>query len=183
LAKRYPNRTTCAEPQLCSTMILAKQKPVAEGGFDPHVSPTRLSAAWARFGPARTGFTVVGVHYRWPIPAGRQQVQSERLAKAIDGFNNKSLIIAGDFNSTPWSCSLRRQDARFGLIRRTHALFSWPAAPFSHRRINSPLPFLPIDHVYAGADWRTVEVRRGPKLGSDHYPVVVTLTRERGAPR
>jgi endonuclease/exonuclease/phosphatase (EEP) superfamily protein YafD len=178
LAKRYPHRTTCAEPQLCSTMILAKDRPSAEGGFGSSSSPTHLSAAWSRFGSGRTGFTVVGVHYTWPIPAGPQQAQSERLAKAIEGFDRRSLIIAGDFNSTPWSYALRRQDARFGLIRRTHALFSWPAAPFSRRRINSPLPFLPIDHVYAGADWRTAEVRRGPRLGSDHYPVVVSLTRD-----
>ena len=34
---------------------------------------------------------------------------------------------------------------------------------------------LPIDHVYAGPGWRTVSVQRGPKLGSDHYPVIVTL--------
>ena len=38
-----------------------------------------------------------------------------------------------------------------------------------------PFPFLPIDHVYAGRDWRTVRVQRGPRLDSDHYPVIVRL--------
>ena len=38
------------------------------------------------------------------------------------------VIVAGDFNSTPWSFSLRRQDRWFGLERRTRALPSWPAA-------------------------------------------------------
>ncbi len=182
LARRFPYRTTCAEPQICSTMILATARPRAEGGLETKGALAHLSGAWASFGAPDTGYTVVGVHYTWPIPAGPQQSQSRRLARAMEGFNKASLILAGDFNSTPWSFSLHRQDARFGLIRRTHALFTWPAAPFSRQRINSPLPFLPIDHVYAGAAWRTVDVHRGPRLGSDHYPVVITLTRSPAEP-
>ena len=46
---------------------------------------------------------------------------------------------------------------------------------FSRWNIHMPLPFLAIDHVYAGAAWRTVSVERGPARGSDHFPVVVTL--------
>ena len=38
-----------------------------------------------------------------------------------------------------------------------------------------PFALLPIDHVYAGPGWRTVRAERGPRLGSDHYPVIVTL--------
>jgi endonuclease/exonuclease/phosphatase (EEP) superfamily protein YafD len=37
------------------------------------------------------------------------------------------------------------------------------------------VPFLAIDHVYAGRDWATVKVERGPRVGSDHFPVVLTL--------
>ena len=58
------------------------------------------------------------------------------------------------------------------------ALFSWPAAAFTRWNIRAPFPVLAIDHVYAGAAWRTVSVRRGPRLGSDHYPVVVVLARD-----
>ena len=76
---------------------------------------------------------------------------------------------------TPWSFTLKRLDRGLGIERRTHALASWPAGEFSGYRLHSPMPLVPIDHVYAGRDWRTVSVKRGPKLGSDHYPVVVTL--------
>ncbi|MGH7012300.1 MAG: hypothetical protein ACREEX_15810, partial [Caulobacteraceae bacterium] len=44
-------------------------------------------------------------------------------------------------------------------------------------RLSSPFPFLPIDQVYAGDSWKTVSVKLGPRLGSDHLPVVVVLTR------
>lgn len=175
LAKRYPYKTSCAAPWPCSTMILSKHRPVAAGGLATLVSDAQLSGAWATFRDARGPFTVVGVHYTWPYPAGPQQQQTLRLAKVLDRFPKDRLIVAGDMNCTPWSFALRRQDRLFGLERRTRALPSWPAGRFSRLHIALPFPFLPIDQVYAGAAWRTVAVKRGPKLGSDHYPIIVTL--------
>jgi endonuclease/exonuclease/phosphatase (EEP) superfamily protein YafD len=177
LADDYPYQTTCAEPVPCSTMILSRREPIREQGLGAAVSPAKLLGAQATWKTPRGEFSVIGVHYTWPIPAGPQQQQTRRLAAVIDTLPKGSTIVSGDFNSTPWSFSLRRQDERFGLNRRTHALPSWPAAPFSRQGIAFPFPFLPIDHVYAGSDWKTVSVKRGPKLGSDHYPVVVTLRR------
>ena len=175
LAKRYPHRTTCAEPWPCSTMILSRRRPIAEGGLSPGVSRAHLAGAWATY-PAPGGpYTVVGVHYTWPWPAGPQQRMTLRLAKVLERFPKDRLIVSGDFNSTPWSFSLRRQDRMFGLERRTRALASWPAGDFSRLHVPSPFPLLAIDQIYAGRAWRTVQVRRGPKLGSDHYPVVITL--------
>ena len=78
-------------------------------------------------------------------------------------------------NSTPWSFTLRRQDGRLGLERRTRALFSWPVAPTYGW--TPPFPLLAIDQVYAGSDWKTVSVKAGPKQGSDHLPVTVVLRR------
>ena len=84
-------------------------------------------------------------------------------------------IVAGDFNVTPWSFALRRQDRALDLVRRTVLMPSWPAGRLSHNRVPAPFPYLPIDHIYAGRGWETVSVERGPRLGSDHYPVVVRL--------
>jgi len=177
LAGRYPHQTSCAEPRPCSTMILSKRRPLRAGGLSSAVSEARLAGAWATL-PSRGGaFTVVGVHYTWPWPAGPQQQMTLRLSRVLGRFRQDRLILAGDFNSTPWSFSLRRQDRLFGLQRRTRALPSWPAGDISRLHAPTPFPVLPIDHVYAGAAWRTVSVERGPRLGSDHYPVVVTLAR------
>lgn len=175
LRERYPYRSTCDEPLDCSTMILSKTRPIAEGGL---AGPQRanLMGAWATYPSKQGPFTVVGVHYTWPWPAGPQQMQTQRMAKALQRFDQERLILTGDFNSTPWSFSLRRQDALFGLERRTRAFFSWPAGPVSRLRIKAPFPFLAIDQVYAGKGWDTVSVKRGPELGSDHYPVLIELT-------
>lgn len=135
-------------------------------GLGPPVTIAHLS------GPAGD-YTVIGTHYVWPTEVWNHYENGARLIQLMKGQRRARVILAGDFNSTPWSFSRRREDAALGLERRTRALPTWPA--------NSPfgLAILPIDHVYAGSDWRTVSVARGPRLGSDHYPVVAILALKR----
>lgn len=111
--------------------------------------------------------TVVGVHYPWPTNPTLEP-RTEALKAVMATFPTRTTILSGDFNSTPWSFARQRDDRDFGLIRRTRGVFSWPT-------VRLPLAVLPIDHVYAGAGWATVTVGRGPRLSSDHYPVIVTL--------
>ena len=92
------------------------------------------------------------------------------VAGVVKNLDSSSLLLGGDFNSTPWSFARRRDDRAFGLQRLTRGMFSWPAWA-------GALTAFPIDHVYAGADWRLLDVRRGPNLGSDHYPLVVRVAR------
>jgi endonuclease/exonuclease/phosphatase (EEP) superfamily protein YafD len=177
LAERYPYRITCADPSPCSTMILSKRKPVFRTGLSTAVSNSHLSAALAKFETAGGPFSVIAIHYTWPIPAGPQQQQGLRLLKVLDTLDRDSAIVAGDFNSTPWSFSLRRQDKAFGMLRRTHGEATWPVQAIGDTGFAPPFPLLPIDQVYAGKQWKTVSVERGPNLGSDHLPVVVVLRR------
>jgi endonuclease/exonuclease/phosphatase (EEP) superfamily protein YafD len=175
LRRLYPFVVSCSgAARPCDSWVFSKKRMIARGGVYDHERP--MSAAWATLADPNGPFTVVATHYIWPIPAGAQQAQSRRLAEMLNGFDKKAMIVAGDFNSTPWSWSLRRQDKLFGLQRRTLALPSWPSGAFI-RLLKAPFPFMPIDHVYAGKEWNTVSVRRGPHLGSDHRPVVVTLKR------
>lgn len=174
LRARYPHQITCSGREgACGTRVLAKRRPLEAGALTPHGEDGSLGAAWMTL-PLQGGgrATVLGAHYTWPIPAGPQQAQSRALARALARFPREHLIVAGDFNSTPWSFSLRRQDRAFEIPRRTRAVFSFPRA---FEGAGWLVPLLPIDHVYAGAAWRTVSIRRGPRTPSDHYPVVVEL--------
>ncbi|MES2033648.1 MAG: endonuclease/exonuclease/phosphatase family protein [Pseudomonadota bacterium] len=177
LKVHYPYVTTCADPAYCGSIIFAKRKPFAKGGLQTAASNAHLAGAWATFKDERGTFTAVNVHYVWPYPAGPQQQQTKRLAQVLHQFQKDRLIVTGDFNSTPWSFALRRQDLLFGIERRTRALATWPATELSRLKIPVLFPILPIDHVYAGDAWRTVSIQRGPRLGSDHYPVIVQLAR------
>jgi endonuclease/exonuclease/phosphatase (EEP) superfamily protein YafD len=113
--------------------------------------------------------TVLGVHAPWPTQPSLPR-EHKVLVRIVRSYPAATTILAGDFNSTPWSFARRRDDSDFGLIRRTRAEFTWPVG-----RHHLPFPLVPIDHVYAGSAWATVKVERGPALGSDHYPVIVTL--------
>jgi endonuclease/exonuclease/phosphatase (EEP) superfamily protein YafD len=158
----------------CSAGVLSRAKPIrtfSEGRTDGH-SAYLVSSTFADAGGE---FTVVAIHRFWPVRFARYAKQTAKLEGLLADLPKDRLILAGDFNSTPWSFDRRREDRDFGMIRRTRALFSWPAAKISHNRLPAPFPYLPIDHVYAGPGWATVKVERGPELGSDHYPVVVTL--------
>lgn len=98
--------------------------------------------------------------------------QALALESVVEQLPRARMILTGDFNATPWSAELRRLDRTLGLVRRDRAVGSWPAQLFGYAW---PLPLMPIDHVYAGPAWATVSVERGPWVGSDHYPVIVTL--------
>ncbi len=174
LESRAAYHRTCDPDDRCEVIIYSKVAPVSAGL--PQVREgAYFPATRATFAAPGGEFTVIGAHYTWPVPAGPQQQQSLRLTTMARLYDRERLIIAGDFNSTPWSFTLRRQDEALGLVRRNQAMLSWPAMAFSRWKIHMPLPFLAIDHVYAGSDWRTVSAERGPSLGSDHFPVVVTL--------
>lgn len=161
-----PYHVTCPN---CDVMILSKAAPLSSGVPWRELPPPVPPLARATFAAPGGPFTVVGVHMFWPLPGDFQQRQAVAVADLLNRFPRERLLLVGDFNSTPWSFARRRQDALFGLERRTRALFSWPAGQFPW------FPFLPIDHIYAGADIAKVSVRRGPKLTSDHYPVVAVL--------
>jgi endonuclease/exonuclease/phosphatase (EEP) superfamily protein YafD len=170
LARHPAWSVACAR---CEVLMLSRNPAVAFDTPRPTGYPHIVPLTRAVFRDARGPFTVIGVHDVWPtIPD--QSFQERRLAEMIAASPRERLIVTGDFNSTPWSFARRRWDRAFGLVRRERAIPSWPAQTYKHVKWLG-LPFLPIDHVYAGPAWATVRVERGPRLTSDHYPVVVTL--------
>ena len=166
--------------QGCGAAVFSRAEPIAGGQVEEDPRGF-LSAATLQddAGP----FTVIAVHRHWPTRIAQNAVQAAEFRAVVSRYPLERLIIAGDFNSTPWSFARRREDRELGLIHRTRHLFTWPAEQISHNRLPAPFPYLPIDHVYAGPGWATVSVERGPRLGSDHYPVVVTLAPVRSAAR
>ena len=90
----------------------------------------------------------------------------------VAGFARRTrtpLVVAGDFNATPWNRSMRRL-VRDSPLRHAPGFWrpTWTAW----------VPHwmgLPIDHVLAASDCRVVDRRVGPDIGSDHRPVVATI--------
>ena len=176
LRDRYPFSQNCVDRSLCSTVILAKRAPLASGGLargDPE-NRGGLSAAWMRIASPAGPFTVVAVHLGRPWPFRRFEGERAELIRYVRTQSPATTLVAGDFNLPGWTFQLRRIEAGMGLERRSRALPTWPAFLGDHR---VPTPLLPIDHLFAGRDWEVEDIRRGPFLGSDHYPLVVDLRR------
>ena len=161
-----PRHMSCG--MTCETVIFTRTAP--EKVDRPRRGRYGLGPAIAivHMAPEDGGYILVGTHYTWPTHVRNHRENTDRMLQLSDPLPKGRMIVTGDFNSTPWSFARGREDARNGLERRTKALPSWPTTV--------GVPFLPIDHVYAGADLRTVSVERGPNLGSDHYPIVAVLT-------
>jgi endonuclease/exonuclease/phosphatase (EEP) superfamily protein YafD len=160
------------------TAIFSRRVPApAALKVPPPLWPLLPSFARATFESQGRSFSVVGVHLRRPYDQGAVG-GTAAFASLIAGLDHRRLIVAGDFNLTPWTFALRRLDGELALERRDRAMFSWPAVIPHGAGMIAPAPFLPIDHIYAGSAWRTESIELGPNLGSDHYPVIATLALE-----
>jgi endonuclease/exonuclease/phosphatase (EEP) superfamily protein YafD len=159
-------------------VIATRGKPLSEHvAWEARTLPgASTEFAWVELrGQAGQPFTVVGVHCLWPIPSRSAWGQDRNIAALLATLDRSDAILTGDFNSTQWSFRQRVADAAFGIERRDVALPTWPARLPMMAGVAFPLPILAIDHVYAGSSWKTVSVKLGPNLGSDHYPLVATL--------
>ncbi len=81
------------------------------------------------------------------------------------------LIVAGDFNMTPWTVKLQRITSATGLKRYNTFHPTWPLRVRGVRL----LPFAATDNVLASPEFTAISVRAGPDLGSDHRPVVADI--------
>lgn len=160
-----PRHMSCG--RTCETVIFTRTPPAKADqprrgryGLGPAIAIVHMT-------PEDGGYILIGTHYTWPTAVRTHGENTARMLQLIDPLPKARMILTGDFNSTPWSFARAREDARNGLERRTHALASWPTT--------FGVPVLPIDHIYTGPGLRTVSVKRGPNLGSDHYPIVAVL--------
>lgn len=178
-ALRYPFSTPCPSER-CKAIIYS-QTPPLEAHYD--LVAFRHGARVHRLGVARMvlrapdgkPYTALATHFVWPYPVGMARAQRAAVLEYLKGIDLSRAVIGGDFNLTPWTFEMRALDTALGDMRRvSRALFTFPV-PFSIADTPVPLPFLPIDHVYAGSRWLPVRVDLGPAAGSDHYPVITEL--------
>jgi len=179
LQPAYPHAIDCLGGRgRCSTLLLSRTPFAEDGGLargDPENRKT-FSAAWARLGSPWSRTTVVGVHFGRPWPFGDQTRQAGQLAAFVNTRDKDRLIVVGDFNQTPWTYAMARQERALGLQRFSGTSASWPVRPLPGPLAGTIPPALAIDHIYGGRCWRALSVRRGPALGSDHRPIVADLT-------
>ena len=132
----------------------------------------RLPAIEARVrGPSGT-FTVIGVHLSAPMTPRRAAARNQQLTElaARAAAVQEPLIVAGDFNTTPYSPYFADflqaagvTDSRRGRTIST----SWPTM--------LRWAGIPIDHVAVNDGFSILSHRRLPDFESDHFGALVEV--------
>lgn len=134
----------------------------------------------ARLRIRETAVTVRAVHPPTPINRRLAVIHRGHFAAfrtEVTGAPGP-VIVAGDFNLTPWSRRFRAFMAATALSIADHGLI-WPRTFPARSRFRLPggfIPGIPIDHVLVSSHFTITRVRRGPYVGSDHDPLVVDLS-------
>lgn len=132
----------------------------------------RVPAIEAQLHGPNGPFRVIGVHLRAPTTQRRAEARNQELRElaARSAAVREPLIVAGDFNTTPYSPYFRDwlNESRLTDSRRGRTLsVSWPTT----------LPWfgIPIDHVAVNDGFTILSHGRLPNFESDHYGVLVEL--------
>jgi endonuclease/exonuclease/phosphatase (EEP) superfamily protein YafD len=117
--------------------------------------------------------TLVTSHPMIPVggdnfAARNQQLKSiEETVAAVE----TPVILIGDLNASIWDRYYRRLEDATGLnnARRGNGILpTWPTF--------MPLAMIPIDHVLVSSQIGVADIRTGSRIGSDHLPLIVTVT-------
>jgi endonuclease/exonuclease/phosphatase (EEP) superfamily protein YafD len=197
LLDAYPYQTR--EPRhlrSCANMILSRH-PLRDPEYLP-MTDSGPAFYLQRMAVSINGTPVVlyNVHFDKPIFGARRQLdpssgtlssilpydpeqrnqQIERLT-AMLAAETRPFVVAGDFNMTEFSAlhaelSGIAQDA----FRRVGVGLggTWPAKAKSLALAFLPTTFR-IDYIWLSEGWRAVDAHIGPRIGSDHLPVLATL--------
>jgi endonuclease/exonuclease/phosphatase (EEP) superfamily protein YafD len=170
LSQRYPYSSSCAHRRGCATAVLSRF-PILAGGAD-RISREGPPVAWARIDATARGLgavTVIGTHVHRPTRSPMLHVRQMQALIGLIQTVKGSLIVAGDFNTSPWSASYR------GLLETTHLepavalLPTWPMTP-------AALPQFAIDHIFISKDLAVARSGAAPATGSDHAPIFADIT-------
>ena len=121
-----------------------------------------------------------GLHPRPPEPirdqdAAPRDAELVLVGREIEG-SEQPTIVAGDLNDVAWSPTSELFLRLSGLVdsRIGRGMYNtWNAT-------NSLMRF-PLDHVFHSHCFRLIELRRLRKIGSDHFPVLISLSYEPAA--
>lgn len=179
LIETYPHFQYCAGGQRAFVGLYSKLpfEPLSEDACSASAMSTDRTAriivrVLPENGPA---FTVATTHNDWPAPVTRQAEQFNTLRDALATVS-PPLLLVGDFNSTPWSYTLRSFVSQSGLARHTFNLPTFPKLWYYLRDWRGTPAILPIDHVMTRGEVLIHRLQTGEPSGSDHLPIIVEFS-------
>jgi len=167
LGQRYPYSLGDFGLVILSKYQFTEDGRVDRGGFQPWNS---LMLRFAKIEVNGTAIEFAGVHLARPF---YPELQQSDIAAVTDFVRHRTgpLIVAGDFNLTPWTDKLTAFTQATALRRYNTFHFTWPLQLHGI----AVLPFVATDNVFASQHFAKIAVKAGPRLGSDHRPVIADI--------
>ncbi|MET0657028.1 MAG: endonuclease/exonuclease/phosphatase family protein [Steroidobacteraceae bacterium] len=166
----YPHAALAASEDRRGAAILSRW-PI-ESSQPLQLANTRRHAQWALVRWHSMPVQVVAVHLPWPLGPRVSQRRNQEL-HALSQWMRRAegpVVVGGDFNLSPWSphfhAALELANARDAIASRP-GMSTWPT--------QFPPLGIQIDHCLISREWQVMRIGRGPRVGSDHYPVLVEL--------
>jgi endonuclease/exonuclease/phosphatase (EEP) superfamily protein YafD len=158
-------------------MLLYSRLPLEEARVEHLVEPDVPSIHARVRLPGGARVALHCVHPRPPAPGESDESRQRDAELLLVGHRVRDetgpVVVCGDLNDVAWSRTTRlfQKVSRLVDPRKGRGLFSTFHARW-------PLLRWPLDHVFHSDDLRLVTLRRLPYVGSDHFPVLVTLSHE-----
>ncbi len=117
--------------------------------------------------------TLISSHPTIPLSNalyGARNEQLDSLAELVSAQTGE-VVLSGDFNESIWGPRLRKllESTRLRNARKGFGVLpTWPTA--------LPIAMIPIDHVLVSDGIAVLDMKTGRRTGSDHLPLVVTLS-------
>jgi endonuclease/exonuclease/phosphatase (EEP) superfamily protein YafD len=166
----YEVHTAGQRGLIFSTMVLAPKGASVESYGFATAEPRAIEVVLDH---ADRTTRILGLHPISPVTSERAALRNAQMrwaaewVRAADG----PTIVTGDFNTTQFSHAWRTLVRETGLRDSTRGFGLQPSFPMN----GNPLVRVQIDHLLHSDDFVTVDRTLGPRLGSDHAPLIVRL--------
>jgi endonuclease/exonuclease/phosphatase (EEP) superfamily protein YafD len=119
---------------------------------------------------AEKALTITSIHLENPIGMNNTLMRNHQVNQLIQRYkNHKNLVLIGDYNMTPYAHDYTRLRELLRL-EETRCDIS-PTFPVGLMPLG-----IPIDHCLVSKSIEHSCLRRGPEIGSDHFPIEIVLS-------
>ena len=117
--------------------------------------------------------TIISTHPNIPVGRYSYTSRNEQLESITALVNRTSgkVILTGDFNASIWDSNFLRlqNETQLKNVRQGFGVLpTWPTF--------MPFAMIPIDHMLVSREIDVLDAEVGRRIGSDHLPLVVTLS-------
>ena len=115
----------------------------------------------------------IGTHPMIPVSGTFYDARNEQLAGVarLLGKQAEPKILVGDLNLSQWDLNYKYLEQQGGVRNARKGFGILPTWP-----VFMPFAMIPIDHVLVSETISVTGFYSGPRIGSDHLPLIVTFT-------